>query len=262
MKTRRAAIVLAAGQGKRMKSELAKALHILSGKPLIDHVIDGYADLGLGKIVVVAGYQGEQVEKHLSETYPDLNIQIAWQRTRLGTGHAVMMARDALADFDGSVLVAACDVPCISPKSLSSLFSLHEQNSAGATCLSAEFADATGYGRIVREGRTDKLLKIVEHRDTTDVEREINEINSGIFVFDSRQMFAALDRVKDDNSQGEYYLTDVIGILREQEIDCFVSLAANPDEVRGINSLEQLRELESLFADSDSAYSARRGQSC
>ncbi len=260
MKTRRAAIVLAAGQGKRMKSELAKALHILSGKPLIDNVIDGYIGLGLEKIVVIVGYQGEQVEKHLGETYPDLNIQIAWQHERLGTGHAVMMARDALVDFDGSVLVAFCDVPCISPGSLSSLFDLHESKGAGATCLSAEFADATGYGRIVRDGQTDRMLKIVEHRDATKDELEINEINSGIFVFDAQQMFQALDSVKDDNSQGEYYLTDVVGILRERKIGCFVSLVANPDEVRGINSLEQLRELEALFADTDSASSVRSDQ--
>lgn len=257
MKTRRAAIVLAAGQGKRMKSELAKAMHQFFGKPLIDNVIEKYAGLGLERIVVIVGHQGQQVEEHLSKAFPELKIQIAWQNERLGTGHAVMMAREALEGFDGSVLVAACDVPCISPRSLLSLFTLHEKNQAGATCLSAEFSDPTGYGRIVRQGQTDRMLKIVEHREATADEREINEINSGIFVFDSRPLFSALDSVKDDNSQGEYYLTDVIGILSERKIGCFVSRATNPDEVRGINSLEQLKELEAIFAETDAIQPTR-----
>ncbi|MFQ5607503.1 MAG: NTP transferase domain-containing protein [Candidatus Zixiibacteriota bacterium] len=250
MKSPRAAIVLAAGQGKRMKSNLAKALHRLAGKPLIDHVISRLSDLGLSRFVVVVGHQGESVEKHLRKTFPELDLKIAWQKERRGTGHAVLMAREHVADFDGSVLVAACDVPCISPDSLKQLVELHEENGGGATCLSANFADPTGYGRVVRGENTDRLLRIVEQRDASEEIRRIKEISSGLFVFDSRRLFTALDQVTDDNTQGELYLTDVIGIMASQDIACYVSRVADPDEVRGVNSLDQLKELEAIFARS------------
>ncbi len=248
MNNERAAIVLAAGKGTRMRSERAKVLHEIAGKPIIDHVIRALKGAGINRIVVVIGHQGEEVEKHLRATFPEHSIEFCWQREQKGTGHAVMMTKDTLAGFDGAVVVTAGDVPFISEKTLSSLFADHEANSACATCLSAVFEDATGYGRAVRDGDSDRLLEIVEHKDASAEILQINEINSGIFAFSALELFSALDAVTTDNSQGEYYLTDVISILNKQGKPCFVSQAGNPDEVRGINSVEQLKELEQLFS--------------
>ena len=158
-----------------------------------------------------------------------------------------MMTREVYADFSGSVLVTAGDVPYVSERTITELFATHDSHAAASTCLSADFADPTGYGRIVRDGQTDRLMGIVEHKDASPQVRAINEINSGIFVFNSEDLFGALSEVKNDNAQAEYYLTDVIGILQSRGRGCFVSKAKNPDEVRGINSEEQLRELERIF---------------
>jgi UDP-N-acetylglucosamine diphosphorylase/glucosamine-1-phosphate N-acetyltransferase len=247
MNNERAAIVLAAGKGTRMRSDRAKVLHEIAGKPIIDHVITTLLDTGIKRIVVVIGHQGDDVREYLRGAFPEVSIEFCWQRQQKGTGHAVMVAKDALAGFDGAVVVTAGDVPFISEKTLNSLFADHESNSASATCLSAVFSDATGYGRAVRDGDSDRLLKIVEHKDASAEILRINEINSGIFAFSSRELFSALDAVTTDNSQGEYYLTDVISILNQQGKPCFVSRAENPDEVRGINSVEQLQELERMF---------------
>ncbi len=244
----RAAIVLAAGKGTRMKSERAKVLHEIAGKPIIDHVVSALQAAGAGRIVIVIGHQGDDVRDHLQETFTDLKLEFCWQREQKGTGHAVMMTKDALADFSGTVVVTAGDVPFISENTLNALFAQHESVKASATCLSAVFADASGYGRTVRDGDSSRLLEIVEHKDASEEILKINEINSGIFTFDSRELFSALDSVTTENSQGEYYLTDVIAILNQAGKNCSICVAENPDEVRGINSIEQLKELESLFS--------------
>ena len=248
IKTERAAIVLAAGKGVRMRSERAKVLHEIAGKPIIDHVIATLHGAGIGRIVVVIGHQGEEVQEHLQGSFPELKLEFCWQREQKGTGHAVMMAKEQMSDFDGTILVTAGDVPFISQQTLSALFAQHESCEASATCLSAVLADATGYGRIVRDGDSDRLLEIVEHKDASDKILAMNEINSGIFTFSASELFAALSAVNTDNSQGEYYLTDVIAILNKDGRICSICRAGNPDEVRGVNSLEQLKELERLFS--------------
>lgn len=250
MSEKRAAVVLAAGKGKRMKSDLPKVLHAIAGKPIIEHVISTLLAMNLSKIVVIIGHGGDEVKAHLIERFPEAPLDFRWQREQLGTGHAVMMAEPALGDFVGSVVALAGDVPFISEKSLNALYAKHSKELGGAVCLSAIFEDATGYGRIVRGSgaESERLLKIVEHKDADEATLAINEINSGIFVFDGQGLFAALKKVGSENSQGEYYLTDVIEIMEANRQRCFVSVADNPHEVRGINSSEQLQELEALFA--------------
>lgn len=248
MSHKRAAIVLAAGKGKRMKSDIAKVLHPIAGKPIIEHVIATLGRVNLDRLVVVIGHQGESVREFLEKKFPDRGIEYCWQREQLGTGHAVQMARVELDDFKGATLVTPGDVPFMSSETLENLFIGHEKSGASATCLSATFPDPYGYGRIVRANNDGMLDSIVEEKDATDEVRRIHEINSGIFVFDNQAMFRALDRVTDNNAQGEYYLTDVIKILGSDGKPCFVVEAENPDSVRGINSADQLLQLERMFA--------------
>ena len=245
MVTKRAAIVLAAGKGKRMKSDIPKVLHELNGKPLVKIVLENLGQVGLDRTVVVVGFRGELVEKALAS----LDVEIVWQREQLGTGHAVLMTRDFLADFDGTTIVALGDMPLLSTSSINSLFGLHERTGAAATCLSAILDDPTGYGRVVREGDTNMLREIVEDKDASDDIKAIKEVNTGLFCFDNKQLFAALDEVRNDNSQGEYYLPDTIRIMRGKGLPVAVMAAADAREGLGVNSIEQLEKLEKEAVD-------------
>jgi len=240
---KRAAIILAAGKGKRMKSELPKVLHQIHGRPMIRILLDRLRSMDFERIVVVIGHEGEMVREALSE----YEVEFAWQREQLGTGHAVMMTRDLLGTFDGTTLVAAGDVPFLSIDSIAGLFDTHLQTASAATCLSAVFDDPTGYGRIIRDGDSNRLKAIVEHKDASDEIRRIGEINSGTFCFDNRKLFEVIEEIGSDNAQGEYYLTDAVKILHDKGMRVSVVAAANPDEVRGVNSVEQLNELASRF---------------
>ena len=235
----RAAIVLAAGKGKRMKSEMPKVLHRIHNRSMIKMVLDTLTSLDFDKIVVVVGFKGEMVEKELAN-YP---VSIVWQKEQLGTGHAVMMAADVLSDFDGTTLVALGDVPFLSSSTIESLFSKHLETDAKATCLSAVVEDPTGYGRIVRDSQSDILKEIVEHRDASGEIRLIDEINTGTFCFDNRMLFETLKGIDNENSQGEYYLTDCVKILYQDGYRVSVARAANADEGLGVNSAEQLEQL-------------------
>ncbi len=239
----RSAIVLAAGKGKRMKSDIPKVLHRIHGRSMITMVVDTLRALKFDKIVVVVGFKGEMVEQELKD-YP---VAIVWQTEQLGTGHAVMMARDALEDFDGTTLVALGDVPFLSGRTIEELFDTHYRTDAKVTCLSVVLDDPTGYGRIVRDGNSDILKEIVEHRDASDDMLKIKEINTGTFCFDNRLLFDTLTRIDNDNSQGEYYLTDCVKILYSSGFRVSVVTAANPDEGMGVNSAEQLEELGRKF---------------
>lgn len=245
MATAKAAVVLAAGQGKRMNSDLPKVLHTMNGKSLIGILLDTLKKVGFEKILVVVGFKGEMVEKAVAD-YP---VEVVWQTEQLGTGHAVMMAQDKLADFDGVTLVALGDVPFLSESSIRLLFDKFHETNAAATCLSAILDDPTGYGRIIREGDSDILQKIVEHRDASEEIKKIGEINTGTFCFDNQELFKTLKQVKNDNDQSEYYLTDTIKIMRDNELSVSVVAVDDPDEVRGVNSMEQLDYLAEKFAE-------------
>jgi bifunctional UDP-N-acetylglucosamine pyrophosphorylase/glucosamine-1-phosphate N-acetyltransferase len=240
MPQKRAAIILAAGKGKRMKSDLPKVLHQLHGKAIIGYLMKTFANLKLDKVVVVIGYKGKMVIDELS----DFEVEFAWQREQLGTGHAAAVAEEILSDFEGSILIAAGDVPFLSAETMMRLFETHTRNNASATCLSAVFDDPKGYGRIIRQPGTDILLEIIEDKDADSETKRITEINTGTFCFNSRDLFSALRGVGNDNAQREYYLTDTIKILRNSGKICAVMKTDNPVEVRGINSLAQLKALE------------------
>jgi UDP-N-acetylglucosamine diphosphorylase/glucosamine-1-phosphate N-acetyltransferase len=240
---KKAAIVLAAGKGKRMKSDLPKVLHEIHGRPIITILLDTLLKVGFDKIVVVIGFKGELVKQALDK-YP---VSFAWQNEQLGTGHAVMMTKDLMGNFEGTTLVAAGDVPFLSEKSINELYDTHTKTSSVATCLSAIFSDPTGYGRIIRDGNSDRLKHIIEHKDASEEVRAIAEINSGTFCFDNRLLFDALSEIKTDNSQGEYYLTDVVKVLFNRGLQVSVVCAENPEEVKGVNSADQLKYLETVF---------------
>jgi len=246
MTSKRAAIILAAGKGKRMKSDLPKVLHEIDGRPMVKMVIDTLVDMEFDRIVVVIGHKGELVQQALAD-YP---VEFAWQREQLGTGHAVMMTREILGDFDGTTLVAAGDVPFLSAASIDRLFAIHAQYGAAGTCLSALFDDPTGYGRIVRDGDSDMLKEIIEHKDASEEVRAIKEINSGTFCFDNLRLFESLDQIDRNNAQSEFYLTDTIKVMHDSGLRVAVIPAENPDEVLGVNSGEQLTEVAGRFGRS------------
>lgn len=244
MTNKTAAVILAAGKGKRMKSDLPKVLHKIDGKPLIRMLLENLAPVGLDRMIVVIGHKGDMVMEELKDTA----VEFVWQHEQKGTGHAVQMAEPALDGFDGTILVVAGDAPFLRADTVKSLFEIHVKNKAAATCLSAEYDNPAGYGRIVRKGNSDILMEIIEHKDASDEIKKIREINSGTFCFDSRHLFKALREVGDDNAQKEFYLTDTIKIMQSQHLVCAVVKAADPLEAMGINSAEQLENAEILLA--------------
>ena len=243
MNQKRAAIVLAAGKGTRMKSDLPKVLHQINGKPMITVLLDTLKALNFEHIIVVIGYEGELVKKALAD-YP---VKFVWQKEQLGTGHAVMMTREEMSSFDGTTLIALGDVPFLKADTISNLFNIHENTKAKATCLSAVLDDPKGYGRVIREDGKDVLKAIVEHKDADLETLKIKEINTGTFCFDNQWLFKTLDMIKNDNAQGEYYLTDCIKLLYNKGLRVSVTALDNPDEGMGINSVEQLEEMADKF---------------
>lgn len=236
----KAAIILAAGKGKRMKSDLPKVLHTINNKPLIRILLETMTRLSLDRLAVIVGYKGEMVIDELN----DFDTKFVWQKEQLGTGHAVQQTEELFKEFDGTVLVAAGDVPFLSAQTIEKLFETHQSNKASATCLSAEFENPTGYGRIIRENNTNILLEIIEEKDADPDVKKIKEINSGTFCFNTVDLFDALGKVGNNNAQQEFYLTDTIKILQQNGKRCAVTKASDPIEVAGINSIEQLKSLE------------------
>ena len=246
------AVVLAAGKGKRMKSDLPKVLHTLFGRPLIEHLVDTLISLSVNRIIVVVGYRAELVQKALAKYQS--TVEFLLQEKQLGTGHAVLVTEKALEGFSGDILVLNGDVPFLSRNTIERLVAVHRQEKAAATVLSAVPPDPTGYGRIVRIPGGNLVDRIVEHKDAGPEELKIGEINSGTFCFDARYLFPALREIKAENSQKEYYVTDVMAILRQKGQKTAVCLADDPDEALGVNSAEQLSELENRFAAKSGNY--------
>ena len=242
-----AAVILAAGEGTRMKSDLAKVLHEINGFPMIVHVLNALGETGPSRIVVVVGHQAEAVKNRLSgDDTVNEGLTFALQSERLGTGHAVMQAKPALEGFEGTIMVLTGDTPLLEKSTLADFLKFHRESGAAATVMSAEVEDASGYGRILRDTSGD-LLGIVEHKDATEEQRKIGEYNSGMFCFESEILFSALEKVDTTNVQGEYYLTDVMGILRNAGRRVAVFKIANADEVMGINDRDQLALAERMM---------------
>ncbi len=243
-------LVLAAGLGTRMRSGIAKVLHRIDGRPLVNHVCRTATALAPRKIYVVIGHQGEDVKKAVLEEIDEQHSAFVRQKQQLGTGDAVNAAREFLEDEDSTLLVLSGDVPMIRAETLAALVQQHyNHRGRGAACtiLSVKLDDPTGYGRIVRDGGG-LFDRIVEQKDATDEERKIKEVNSGIYCFNTKKLFAALANVQNDNSQGEYYLTDVPALLRSTGEDVSLYHHGDAREVSGINNRAELADLERIFA--------------
>jgi bifunctional UDP-N-acetylglucosamine pyrophosphorylase / glucosamine-1-phosphate N-acetyltransferase len=237
----RYAVILAAGQGTRMKSSLYKVLHPVCGKPMVQHVLEQVSKLDLAKIVTIVGHGAEKVKSELGET-----SEYALQSEQLGTAHAVMQAAANLENKEGTTIVICGDTPLITSETMSSLLAHHQETGAKATILTAKAEDPTGYGRIVRneEGTVEK---IVEHKDATESERGITEINTGTYCFDNQELFKALSNVSNDNVQGEYYLPDVIEILKKEGKIVSAYQTASFDETLGVNDRIALSQAEKIM---------------
>lgn len=237
----RYAIILAAGQGTRMKSKLYKVLHPVCGKPMVQHVVDQISQLKIDKIVTITGHGAEEVKKTLGD-----QTEYVLQAEQLGTGHAVMQAKDLLSGKSGTTLVVCGDTPLIKAETMEALFNHHEETGASVTVLTADADDPTGYGRIVRntEGYVEK---IVEHKDATEEERMISEINTGTYCFNNQDLFEALKDVTNHNVQGEYYLPDCLEILKNKGKMVTAFKTADFGETLGVNDRVALSEAERMM---------------
>jgi bifunctional UDP-N-acetylglucosamine pyrophosphorylase/glucosamine-1-phosphate N-acetyltransferase len=239
-------LILAAGLGTRMKSRMAKVLHKLGGRPIIAHVCRTAALLEPHGMHVIVGHQAHSVQAAVEDEVGKHKASFIVQTEQRGTGDAVMAARDVLASTNSTVLVLSGDVPLVRFETLQALIARHHADQASCTLLSVRLENPTGYGRVIRD-EAGNFLKIVEQKDATDEERKNKEINAGIYCFESRKLLQALERVRPTNSQGEYYLTDVPGILRDEGEQVSVYQHHDAREVSGVNTRAELAEFENLL---------------
>jgi UDP-N-acetylglucosamine pyrophosphorylase len=238
-----ATVVLAAGKGKRMNNpDVAKVMYHVRGRPMIDHVMSLALKLESSKTVVVVGHRRNQVVRHVTGQFGE-GITFVEQREQLGTGHAVLQTERALAGFHGDVLVLSGDVPFLTKETLLNLVAEHRRCRAAATILTAEVDNPEGYGRILRQS-DGSVRRIVEDRDASEAEKLVREINSGIYVFDKTVLFDALEHLGRHNVQNEYYLTDVFESFWRNGQKVTAVKASNYNEVRGVNTPEELRETQ------------------
>ena len=230
--------ILAAGKGSRMESELPKVLHQLNGKSLIDYVLDTASELNPDSITLVVGFQKDRVKNHIQND----NVNYVSQEEQLGTGHAALQLENQLENQSGHLLILYGDAPNIKSSTLSPIIDEHIKENRNATLITAMLDDPTGYGRIIRNQDGD-LLKIVEEKDCTPDEKKIKEWNPGIYIFKIPQLFSELKRIKSNNASNEYYLTDVIELIKENS-PVQAKKIGNPMEVIGINTINQLNSLE------------------
>ncbi len=235
------AVVLAAGQGTRMKSKLYKVLHPVCGKSMVEHVIDNISTLNTDRIVTVVGHGAELVKETLGE-----KSEYVLQAEQLGTAHAIQQAEQLLGDLEGTTLVVCGDTPLIRPETMQALFNHHNDTCAKATILTAIAEDPTGYGRILRDA-SGQVAQIVEQKDASDEQRLVKEINTGTYCFDNKALFETLKLVKNDNTQGEYYLPDVIEILQKQGENVGAYVTNSFDETLGVNDRIALSQAEELM---------------
>ena len=234
------AIVLAAGKGTRMKSELPKVLVPVCGRPMVRYVLDALQAAGIKRTVVVVGYQSEQVQEELAQV---TGLEFVQQHEQLGTGHAVMMCRQQLDGHRGPVLVLAGDQCMVQTSSIRKLLKLFQAEQPACLLGTVDREDPTGYGRIVRDA-AGNFAGIVEEKDATDSERAICEVNVSTYVFDSLDLLVSLERISDENAQGEYYLTDCPALMLAKGKKVQAHKVLQPREALSINSMEELQEVE------------------
>jgi UDP-N-acetylglucosamine diphosphorylase/glucosamine-1-phosphate N-acetyltransferase len=235
-------LILAAGKGTRMKSDLPKVIHKINGKELVKFVIDQAKMSGSDEIWLITGHKSEMVRDVTS----GLGVNYVEQKEQLGTGHAVMQAEEVLRGKKGDVLILCGDVPLLKPSTLKNFREFHNASGAVATVMTTEFEDPTGYGRIVKDSEGG-ILRIVEQKDASDDEKSIKEINSGVYIIDKDSLFDSLKHISSDNASREYYLTDVVGILKSKNMKVGTFLIADNTEIQGINTIEQLMQAESIM---------------
>ncbi|MBM7667158.1 bifunctional UDP-N-acetylglucosamine pyrophosphorylase/glucosamine-1-phosphate N-acetyltransferase [Solibacillus kalamii] len=235
------AVVLAAGQGTRMKSKLYKVLHPVCGKPMVEHVIDHISSLNVERVVTVVGHGAELVKETLGN-----KSEYVLQEEQLGTAHAVQQAEPILSGLSGTTLVVCGDTPLIRPETMQALLDQHASQNAKATILTAVTDDPTGYGRILRDEHG-QVSQIVEQKDATSEQQLVKEINTGTYCFDNEALFEALKLVKNENAQGEFYLPDVIEILQKQGETVAAYVTENFDETLGVNDRFALSQAEELM---------------
>ncbi len=236
-----AAVILAAGKGTRMHSDRAKVLHPLASRPLLIHVLDTVGALNPSRVLVVVGYQAEEVKQACANR----PVEFVEQAEQLGTGHAVQQAQAVLEDFEGDVLILCGDMPLIRSTTLQALLRKHHETGAGCTLLSLKTKEPKDFGRVVR-GPGGAVLRVVEAKDATEQEKTVDEYSSGVYCFDKGILFKALASIDTRNAQAEYYLTDTVGILTRDghRVECHSTRDA--DEILGINSTEDLKKAEQI----------------
>lgn len=237
------AVILAAGKGVRMNSDRAKVLHEILGAPMVHYVVQAVRDAGLSSIYVVTGHQAEQVQKAIQGD----GIQCVHQAEQKGTGHALMCCESAFKGYAGAILLVSGDTPLLTAQTLKDLIQTHTRAGAACTFLTACVEDPTGYGRVVRDPATGRVAKIVEELDADTKERQTHEVNAACYVFDAAAAFAALKEVRPDNKKGEYYLTDVVGILLRQGKKVETHRINSHTEIFGVNTRKDLVAVSNLL---------------
>lgn len=245
MADRFASVILGAGEGTRMKSTLPKVLHTVGGKPLVDHVLDTVLSLKMDQQVLVVGFRGKTVASHIRDNPEYKKVAIVLQTRRLGSGHAVLQAARVLSGYRGNVLVLCADVPLIKKETLQKLMALHLRQGNAATILTTKMPNPTGYGRIIRAG--DQVISIIEEKDASAREKKVREINTGIYCFQGPGLFRILRKIKPNNQKNEYYLTDAIGLLRQEGASIGALVCSSNLEVAGINDQRQLAKANAYF---------------
>lgn len=229
------AVILAAGKGTRMKSDLPKVVHTIEGKCLVDYAIEAAQGAGAEDICLVVGYKYEVVRESIAHK----EVKFVLQEQQLGTGHAVKCAKDLLGD-EGETLILFGDTPLITAETLGRLQKHHRENKNAVTVLSAMIEDPSGYGRIIRD-EDGNFVKSVEHKDANEAELKSHEINSGMYIFDTKELKEALDKIQPNNAQGEYYLPDALTIIKEKGLRADAFALEDPEDITGVNDQEQLK---------------------
>jgi len=237
-------LILAAGKGRRLRSSLPKVLHLLAGKPLIDYVLESACPLKPTATLIVVGHEAETVKTHLATR----SLSFIDQVPQRGTGHAVQLAAQLLGRYHGSVLILSGDVPLISPSTLRSLIAVHQENRDSVTLLSTLLENPTGYGRVIRDSQG-RVEKIVEEKDASAEEKRVREINTGIYCFEIVDLCEVVGQLSSNNSQGEYYLTDCVGLLKQKNKVVGAMVCKDPAEVMGVNTRLDLARLERIVRD-------------
>ena len=234
-------VVLAAGQGTRMKSKLFKVMHPVMGRPMVGHVVHAALEADASEVITITGHGAETIKDYLGD-----KSQFVYQEEQLGTAHAVMQAKDLLEGKEGTTLVLSGDTPLLRAETLQELMAYHEEEGAKATILTALADDPFGYGRVIR-AEDDSVSKVVEEKDASSEERLVQEINTGTYCFDNQALFNALDRVNNDNAQGEYYLPDVLEILKNDAEKVGAFRLENMEEALGVNDRKALAEATAIM---------------